>query len=269
MIEVIKTDPFVPIKFIKEHKGMQGYEYLNEEDAFWAKKTWLMAAEYATHQAELLSSKHKVSKQFANRLLEPFMWHKVLITATEWENFFALRYHGTAEIHMQTLAQQMLLAMNNSTPRLLKPGEWHIPYGDDINESRLAELIYKRHPTSKYSEHEFSYRLRISVARCARTSYTLPFTTDKHDYARDADRHEELLDGGHWSPFEHQAQAPYPWELCPRLTGADVATKDQIAKYLNDNPGHGWWGNFRGWKQYRKTFLFENRPDKRLIKHNV
>ncbi|RUP42189.1 MAG: hypothetical protein EKK63_02510 [Acinetobacter sp.] len=34
-----------------------------------------------------------VTKQLCNRLLEPFMWHTVLITSTDdgWNNFFNLR----------------------------------------------------------------------------------------------------------------------------------------------------------------------------------
>jgi len=269
VIEMVKNDPFVPIKFIKEHKGMQGYEYLSDDEAFWAKKTWLMGAEYAIHQAELLSTKHKVSKQFANRMLEPYMWHKVLVTATEWENFFALRYHGTAEIHMQTLAQQMLLAMNNSTPRLVSPGEWHMPYSDDINESKLAEVIYRRHPDSKYRTHETNYRIRISVSRSARISYALPASTEKHDYSRDVDKHDDLVCAGHWSPLEHQAQAPTSRELCPRWNNAATATTEEVKLYLQQNSTEGWWGNFRGWKQYRKILPghYENRSDNRLIKH--
>ena len=37
------------------------------------------------------SCTYNVHKQWVNRLLEPYMWHTVIVTATEWENFFALR----------------------------------------------------------------------------------------------------------------------------------------------------------------------------------
>ena len=79
-------------------------------------------------------------------------------------------------------------------------------------------------------------RLRkISVGRCARTSYV------NQDGVRNPDDdvalHDRLLstpesgDPGHWSPFEHVAQAlPFP-KPC---------------------------GNFRGWVQYRKMFSNEN-----------
>ena len=45
---------------------------------------------HATTGADMLNEKG-LDKSRANRLLEPFMWHTVIITATEWENFIALR----------------------------------------------------------------------------------------------------------------------------------------------------------------------------------
>lgn len=268
MIEAVKTDPFVPMKFLKEHSGMQGYVYLDPDEEFWARKAWIISSEYMINQAQILTEKYKVSKQFANRLLEPFMWHKVLVTATNYENFFALRYHGTAEIHMQTLAMQMLLAMNSSTPHLLQPGQWHIPFGDDINESKLADAIHQHHPMDKYTQWEHKYRIMIATARAARISYTLPSSIEKHDYVRDVDMHNMLANNGHWSPLEHSAQAPEDDELCPRLQNVGIASPDQVQKYLIANPEHGWWGNFRGWKQYRKMFQNENRSDNRLNKRH-
>lgn len=51
---------------------------------------WLMIRDKIVN-ATLLLYCLGVSKQLCNRLLEPFMWHTVIVTATEWENFFALR----------------------------------------------------------------------------------------------------------------------------------------------------------------------------------
>ena len=42
-------------------------------------------------------SEFGLTKQIVNRLLEPFMWHTVIVTATDYENFFALRAHEAAE----------------------------------------------------------------------------------------------------------------------------------------------------------------------------
>lgn len=90
MIELVETNPFIPIAFQKDHSGMQGMEYLTGEDEQHAINAWKSAAKNATVWARALNH-YNVTKQLCNRQLEPYMNHTVLITATEWENFFALR----------------------------------------------------------------------------------------------------------------------------------------------------------------------------------
>lgn len=51
---------------------------------------WLKARDKAIECATHLNNMG-VTKQLCNRLLEPFMWHTVLISGTEWDNFFELR----------------------------------------------------------------------------------------------------------------------------------------------------------------------------------
>ena len=92
MVESVQNDPFIPIAWQKEHKGMQGYEYLvDEEDIEYAIGTWLHQKDRAIEDAKILNSGANVTKQLCNRLLEPFMYHTVLLTATEFDNFFKLR----------------------------------------------------------------------------------------------------------------------------------------------------------------------------------
>lgn len=54
---------------------------------------WLFARDKAIEAAAIIYV-FDVTKQLCNRLLEPFMWHTVLITGTndDWNNFFNLRY---------------------------------------------------------------------------------------------------------------------------------------------------------------------------------
>ena len=180
-VEMVQEDPFIPIAFQKHHKGMQGNEYLQGEDLENAIDRWNDAKNYATvHAKDLYNT--GTTKQLCNRLLEPFMWHTTLITATEWDNFFSLRcpkyvfhdYNGDnieysfkskkdainyfggneiveytnknvplkdlshlqwlelnesqAEIHIQSLAEAMWDAKNESIPNQLKSGEFHIPF---------------------------------------------------------------------------------------------------------------------------------------------
>ena len=94
MVESVQNNPFIPIAWQKEHKGMQGYEYLvDEEDIEYAIGTWLHQKDRAIEDAKILNSGANVTKQLCNRLLEPFMWTTMLITGSRegWQNFFNLR----------------------------------------------------------------------------------------------------------------------------------------------------------------------------------
>ena len=237
MAKMVEENPFIPIAFQKDHKGMQGTEYFTEEEL---KKNgiveeWLGARDYALHRAKALHEKG-VTKQLVNRLLEPFMYHTVLITATEWENFMALRNHEDAEIHIKEAAVKILEALNASTPRLLKKDQWHIPFGDDLDYERVSKMYSESSIVPEKLIH--GLMVEIATARCARVSY-LNFE-GKDDYEADVKLHDQLLDSGHMSPFEHCAQAQ---------------DGDTIS------------GNFVGWRQYRKLHGEENRKDNRIIKH--
>ncbi len=273
MLEMVQSNPFIPIAWMKDHKGMQGTEYLSREAPMMdgsdiqflsphdgARNLWLKARNAAIDHALYLSA-HGVTKQLCNRLLEPFMWHTALVTATEWENFFALRLDPGAEIHMQEIARLMLEAMNASTPKELEPGEWHIPFGDQIDEPRLlGEWMISS--DSSIEDEEFEEELmvltrKIATARCARVSYTtFDGKPEMHDYVNDIKLHDRLLAAGHMSPFEHCAQA---MELLTYDTESFNADD-------GDEGTWGWSGNFHGWIQYRKIFSSENRSDSRLLK---
>jgi thymidylate synthase ThyX len=95
MVKLVMDNPFIPIAWQKDHKGMQGTEYFTDPENIQANiAAWLRAREEAVERAEYLNEDlgmGGVTKQLCNRLLEPFMWHTVIVTATEWENFFKLR----------------------------------------------------------------------------------------------------------------------------------------------------------------------------------
>ena len=119
MLKMVQENPFIPIKWMKDHSGMQGNEFM-EHGVHDIADCWLRARDEAIEHAKELSQRG-LTKQVCNRLLEPFMWHTVIVTASEWENFFALRAHPAAEIHIQDLAHKMLDAYNTSTPKQLTP----------------------------------------------------------------------------------------------------------------------------------------------------
>lgn len=89
MVKDVQENPFIPIAWQKNHKGMQGSEYL--QDDFFIEGNWLRARDFAVRQAKELCQQYDVTKQLCNRLLEPFVWTTELISGTEWKNFFERR----------------------------------------------------------------------------------------------------------------------------------------------------------------------------------
>lgn len=237
MLEMVSNDPFIPIKWMKDHSGMQGNEYFEDDDSVrFATNTWLRARNNAVSESKMLNGNIGVTKQFSNRLLEPFLWHTAIVTATDWENFFALRAEGAAEIHIQDLAYKVLDSMNNSEPKSLKTGEWHIPFGDNIDVPKLMEYFDSK-GLSHRSHEDYSEAIRkIAAARCARVSYLNFDGTD--DYGKDIALFDRLASMGHCSPMEHVAMA--------------LDSDDRI-------------GNFSGWKQLRFFDENQNKKDSRLL----
>lgn len=257
MVEMVNTNPFIPIKWMKDHKGMQGNEYFTGVDCDIIKKEWLISRNNAVRQAMELNS-IGVTKQIVNRLLEPYMWHKVIVTATEFENFFSLRANEQAEIHMQDLAEKMLFEYNNSQPKLLKGGEWHIPFGDLFEEDRIEKLYVPKlsedNPDFYTRKKEWLEKTKVEIAtsRCARISYNN--FEGKDDYEADIKLHDKLLESGHVSPFEH----------CAMAMGTNYVSFLKTDASKTYNVESGWCGNFKGFIQYRKTLLNENRKDIRV-----
>ena len=247
MVKSVQENPFIPIAWQKDHKGMQGTEYHTDKLNIEAKEgEWLIARNHAVNQAKQLNLMD-VTKQLCNRLLEPFMWHTVIITSGKegLENFFDLRNHEAAEIHIQELARKMKEVYNESIPKQLQAGEWHIPFGDEW-----------------YSASS-SFNLKVSTAKCARVSYTVVGEESKEpNYENDIKLHDKLLESGHFSPFEHCAQAMSNHEYyafikgdkfyCYTLYSEEVITYKVIedSREITDSC-FGWCNNFKGFIQYR------------------
>jgi hypothetical protein len=265
MLKMVQENPFIPIRWMKEHTGMQGSEYFTKEEVetLCLLEDHLTARDNAVAIAAAQSSKG-LSKQICNRYLEPFLYHTCICTATEWENFFALRAHPDAEIHIQELAFKMLEAANASAPKKLKAEEWHIPFGENIDRERVKKLLLQKLSHSRTMESLYDEAvIQIATARCARVSY-LNFE-GKDDYEDDIRLYNRLLQSGHLSPFEHCAMAMNEWQyeggLCDQKFIGGDAGGSPVYEY-------GWSGNFRGFIQLRKTIENENKRDERLLKKN-
>lgn len=183
----VLDDPAVPVEFGANQRGMQAGAPLTGDDHDAALATWLEARDHAVAAVERLQELG-VHKQVTNRLLEPFMWHTVIVTATEWDGFWEQRCSPLAQPEIRVAAEAMQAAYDASTPVPLAVGEWHTPYLRDDDGDLDAETA--RH---------------VSAARCARVSYLT------HDGRRDIDKDLELYERlvtarpPHWSPLEHVA----------------------------------------------------------------
>lgn len=231
MLHQVCNDPARPKRFGANKAGMQdaGEHHemvrspitglmLNVDEA------WNQAARDAAWWADAFRAAG-YHKQVANRLTEPFQMLPCLVTATEWDNFFELRDHDDADPTIRELAVQVKQAMDQSTPRRIPIGGWHVPYVRD------EELTY----------YPWATLTKISAARCARNSY-MNHAGDPPTLEEDLLLFDKLVGSKPWhaSPLEHQAtparsnpntESKLPWERWERYE-------------LH--------GNFKGWVQHRK-----------------
>lgn len=292
MIKEIEERPFIPYAWQKDHSGMQGNEYItNDKEISYLENSWLQGRDRAISTTHELNGQY-LTKQLCNRLLEPFTYHKVLVSGTEWENFFNLRCSqytldnivffksrkelkefykgreqelikhfnlrpdsifadnddilawlkcnvGQADIHMMFLAEAIYDVINESTPKELKEGEWHIPYGDDFDEEEIEKATLKIFKEDSFEVVETSKRY-ISIARCARLSYQTLGDNPVINYKKDLELYEVLSKNGHASPMEHVAK---------------VMSSSEYSSYYrqeNGNKEFGWCRNFKGFRQMRE-----------------
>lgn len=269
MIQQVIDNPAMPEFWGKNQSGMQAKEELDNVSAIYsadisqynehgatttvpihyttkeyAQKLWLASRDQSIESVKKLN-RIGLHKQICNRLLEPWFNIRIILSGTEFENFFALRAHKDAQPEFQKLAFLMLEQYNASTPKTLSDGEWHIPFGDKIDNKKLSDLVLELNNNividviGWFEDEVNELRKKVAVARCARVSY---FNYEgKDDYAADIKLCDRLFGNNpkHLSPTEHVAQAQ-----------------------SNSN----WCGNFRGFKQFRKFFEDENLKDNRVIK---
>lgn len=314
MVEAVKTNPFIPIAWQKEHKGMQGSEYHTDSEILDAlNRNHLEARDYAivmaTHANDM-----QVTKQICNRYLEPFMWTTMLITGSRqgWDNFFNLRCpsydlsqieigsykgmtvnplckswkdvlcrtgldlfdqgpnkkdsliliklenysnleklklnKGQAEIHMMALAESIWDNVNESTPRQLKVGEWHIPFNDKISSSKIFDEIEILNPF-----YDIPTKVKISTAMAAHTSYTTVGNEPVKSYEKWIELHDKLIayNPPHSSPMEHCARAMFQdeWESHTKGTILKIVNHQRVIDVSPESSG--WCYNLKGFIPYR------------------
>jgi hypothetical protein len=190
-IKKVLEDPAIPVSWPAEQKGMQGGEELDVNVSWSATNNWIKARDAAIFYVQELT-KLGVHKSVTNRLLEPWMWQTIIVSATDWDGFWKQRCSPLAQPELRVAAEAMKAAYDASTPIELDYGQWHTPYitPDDIFEGTFAGS---------------QERLKVSAARCARVSVLNH--DGKRDIAVDLALYDRLAtaDPPHASPLEHVA----------------------------------------------------------------
>lgn len=197
MADEVIRDPVFFDSIGVNQPGMVAGEELGDEEKRAFREDWRLLGGFIANWALAQQQVRGIHKQVLNRVLEPFSRIRVLVTATEWENFFNLRLAPDAQPEMQSLARAIHQAMDKTTPALR---EEHFPY------------IRKEEQGMKQWD-----KAMVSAARCARVSYA------RHDEKKtsvesDIALAERLFNDKHMSPFEHAAVAK-PGEFYANFNG--------------------------------------------------
>ena len=239
-VQKVYDDPALPVVWASEQKGMQGGAELPEDMRSTVEGQWNLARSLAAERAMALAG-HGVHKSLVNRLLEPFMWHTVVVSSTSWSNFFEQRCSPLAQPEIRVAAEKMLAAHEESTPTLLHDTRWHLPYVQEEDWRAMAErLDDDSHITVE------AMLTQVSAARCARVSYLTQDGT--RDLGLDLDLYDRLITASPWhgSPLEHVAT---PWrDNSFSAVRTFIDADDQPQTAVREIP---LFGNLIGWRQLR------------------
>ena len=229
----IQASPAIPLEWRTEQRGMQGGDILERAIANESEGHWLEARDEAVKAANRLNALG-VHKSIVNRILEPFMWHTVIITATDWDGFWKQRCSPLAQPEIRVAAEMMKEAYDASEPEFIEHGWWHMPYVSE-DDSEALEEYFEGQGRDAWDLDDVSVieglatLMKVSAARCARVSYLT------HDGQRSIDKDVELYnrlvnaDPMHASPLEH---------VCAPAQYAELRAGDVL-------------GNLTGWHQMR------------------
>lgn len=190
---------FRPEVFGGRIKGMGVGEALGDWEQEQANSLWTAHVRHSLLIARSML-KLDIAKEQINFVIQDLCSITGLVTATDWDNFWALRAEAeNVRPEVAKTARLMHEAYEASEPTPIGYDEWHLPFVSEQEKKIIATQDC----------------LRMSVGRCGRISYL----THDGEYrpAADADLHDRLLLDHHMSPFEHQAMPhrPHDHSLMP------------------------------------------------------
>jgi hypothetical protein len=251
VLEQVRTNPAMPEEWGINQSGMQAKSMLEGVRKTAAQIAWKAAAKVAVASAMTLQSMG-LHKQIVNRILEPFVHIKVVVTATEYNNWYYLRNHSDAQPEIRILAAKMFEKVEASTPRKLIVGEWHLPY---ITSGRSEQgflkysLIGEEFEIGMFKITDkltLEDAIKLSASLCAQVSYR----KSDESLEKALKIYDQLvtMKPVHASPFEHQATPmAYPHDY----DGVGADCFDDGATHVDRNYDI-WSGNFKGWIQNRQ-----------------
>ena len=248
MHEHIRANTATPVYWGINQPGMKAKEELTGSDKSWAGYLWAKARDMAIGFSQDMADLN-LHKQITNRITEPWMIMKTVISGTEWANYFWLRDHPDAQPEIAELARKMHQAYEASTPVELQPGEWHLPY---VNTARHVDTNELHYFDADWDRITLKDAIFVSASCCAQVSYRR--SDDSLEKARKI--YAQLIESepAHASPVEHQA-TPMDWESMCRF---DPETWEDGVTHVSANSDL-WSGNLRGWIQHRKLIPNEAR----------
>jgi len=230
-----------PIRFsICDHDGDEmDFEYISRDEA-WR----ISAGEIASIMEQWNAAGYH--KQIVNRIGEAFTMVRGVITGTEIDNFFHLRYHKDADPYIQELARCMWEAYELAEAEELYKDEWHVPYVyTTISED--GKTYYKEQSDGQMFICTAEEALKISAAACGQVSYR------KLDLSEETvDRVWDRLMGGdiiHASVTGHQATPIRYYEFYEREEDLDCMENGVTHVDIEKQK---WSAQFKHWIMHRK-----------------
>lgn len=246
MLDQIENNMAIPIYWGKNKSGMQAIEEVSKFDEAKSVLNWERVFNY-TKERVLYMVDIGLHKQVPNRLTEPFQMMKVVITGTDFDNFFNLRIHKDAQPEICMLAYKMYKAMEESEPVKLKVGDWHLPYVNTGWNGR-GDITYFN---DSFDVIDLDDAIKISASCCAQVSYrNTDMSLEKADKIFNMLIKSDVL---HASCFEHLATPVKPKynELgYVRVNCSEPQSWEEGITHMNKQ-GQLCSGNLRGWVQYR------------------
>lgn len=211
--------PAEPLRWGKNQPGMVAREEVTGWRLVVGKRVFAVGR-WVSVIVGLILTRLGFHKEIANWSAMPHAWVTQIVTATDWDNFDALRIHPDARAEMCKIATMMRDARNASTPLSLKAGEWHLPF---VGADDYWSVFGGVDPWAKSTEEGDRMLWMTSAARIARVSIV------KHGESRhvkdELSKAEKLMGNGHMSPFDHPAQCLPTNERVGNLRGFKSARK--------------------------------------------